>query len=148
MSSILIFIPYFGTLPEVFPFWYNSALNNPDVDFLFITDCDIKEAPNIKVRKSTLEKEKERFEKALGMEICLPNAYKLCDFKAAYGFIYADEREGYDFWGFGDIDLVYGRIRDYFTEDVLARYDMISGWGHLTLYRNCEFCNTFFMRHH
>ena len=69
MSSILIFIPYFGTLPEVFPFWYNSALNNPDVDFLFITDCDIKEAPNIKVRKSTLEKEKERFEKALGMEI-------------------------------------------------------------------------------
>ena len=148
MSSILIFIPYFGTLPEVFPFWYNSALNNPDVDFLFITDCDIKEAPNIKVRKSTLEKEKERFEKALGMEICLPNAYKLCDFKAAYGFIYADEREGYDFWGFGDIDLVYGMIRDYFTEDVLARYDMISGWGHLTLYRNCEFCNTFFMRHH
>ena len=66
MSSILIFIPYFGTLPEVFPFWYNSALNNPDVDFLFITDCDIKEAPNIKVRKSTLEKEKERFEKELG----------------------------------------------------------------------------------
>lgn len=148
MNRIKIIIPYFGKLPDTFPFWYNSALDNQDVDYLFITDCDVKEAPNFKVEKTTLEKETARYEKALGMKLSIQTAYKLCDFRTAYGVIYADELEGYDFWGFGDVDLVYGRIRHFLTEEILERYDMINCWGHLCLYRNYEFTNKVFMERH
>ena len=148
MKKILIIIPYFGNLPETFPFWYQSAKDNQDVDFLFITDQEVGESSNFHVMKTSFKDLKARFEEALGMEVNMPSPYKLCDFKPVYGYVYSKELEGYDFWGFGDIDLVYGRIRHFFTDDVLDNYDMISGWGHLTLLRNCDFCNTFFMQRH
>lgn len=148
MASILIIIPYFGKLPDTFPFWYHSARNNHDVHFLFITDCDVEEGDNFKVLKMSFAELKERFDKALDMEVSLPSPYKLCDFKPVHGYVFAEEARGYDFWGFGDIDVVYGKIRHFFTDEILSRYDMLNGWGHLTLYRNNEFCNTFFMKRH
>ena len=66
--------------------------------------------------------------------------------RGGYGYIFKQFIEGYDFWGFGDVDLVYGDIRSFLTDDVLQRYDIISGWGHFTLYRNNRLCNEFFMR--
>ena len=39
MKRIRIVIPYFGILPPPFRFWWQSALANPTVDFLFVTDC-------------------------------------------------------------------------------------------------------------
>lgn len=148
MSSVRIIIPYFGSLHEVFPFWYESARNNADIDFLFITDCEVRECTNIHVVRISLEGLKDRIEAALGMEVCLPKAYKLCDFRPAFGLIFSEELKGYDFWGFGDIDVVYGRLRDFITEEVLSSHDMVSCWGHLTLYRNCEYMNKLFQEKH
>jgi len=148
MKSILIIIPYFGKLPELFQFWYHSALNNPDVDFILFTDQNVEPKDNIRVVKTSFEDIKSRFSEALGMDLALTSPYKLCDFRPAYGYIFAEELKGYDFWGFCDVDLVFGRIRNFITGDILDNYDMISCWGHLTLYRNCDFCNTLFMSHH
>ena len=55
--------------------------------------------------------------------ITLHTPYKLCDYKPAYGEIFAPELSGYDFWGYGDMDLVFGDLRAYFTEDKLRKYD-------------------------
>lgn len=148
MTRILIIIPYFGSLPETFPFWYHSAKDNRDVDFLFITDCEVESCENIKVVKTTFEETVASYTKALGMELTIPSPYKLCDFRSAYGVIYADYLQGYDFWGYGDIDLVYGRIRHFLTEDLLSQYDMFNAWGHLSLYRNCDFINNVFKEYH
>ena len=38
----------------------------------------------------------------------IEDAYKLTDFKPAYGEIFQDYIIQYDFWGFTDIDLIYG----------------------------------------
>ena len=54
--------------------------------------------------------------------------------------------KGYDFWGWGDLDVVYGDIRHFMTDEVLSSHKMISGWGHLTLYHNDEETNTYFMK--
>ena len=32
---------------------------------------------------------------------------------------------GYDFWGHCDMDLIWGDIRNFITEDVLSKYDKI-----------------------
>ena len=68
--------------------------------------------------------------------ITLHTPYKLCDYKPAYGEIFAPELSGYDFWGYGDMDLVFGDLRAYFTEDKLQKYDKFYAFGHLSLYRN------------
>src|SRR6185295_13297049 len=77
-----------------------------------------------------------------------PQAYKLCDLRPAYGLIHARDIAGFDFWGFGDIDVVYGDLRGYFTEERL-RHQLLSCHGrrisgHLTLLANNELmCNAF-----
>lgn len=144
MKKIIVIIPYFGTLPKLFKFWYQSAVNNPTINYLFFTDCSIEENSNIKVVKVTFEELKAQIQSKFDFKIELPSPYKFCDYKPAYGDIFKDYLEGCDFWGFGDIDLVYGNIRHFLTEDVLNNYDIISGWGHLTLYRNNDSCNLFY----
>jgi hypothetical protein len=57
-----------------------------------------------------------------------------------YGYLHRDELEGYDFWGFCDIDVVFGDIRYFITDKVLEN-DVISSHstrlaGHFSLFRN------------
>ena len=84
-------------------------------------------------------------QKAFDFQITLDRPYKLCEYKQAYGFILQDYIKGYDFWGFGDLDLVYGDLRSFFTEKVLS-HKFLLGWGHLTLLHNDEDTNTYFMK--
>jgi hypothetical protein len=77
--------------------------------------------------------------------------YKLCDFRPAYGLIFSDFIKKYDFWGFGDIDIIYGNIRDFINAGLLSSYDYIgvrSDWvtGFFSLFRNTETMNTLFTK--
>ena len=54
-------------------------------------------------------------------EIVLNEPYDLCDFKVAYGEIFQEYLEPYDFWGFCDCDLIYGDIRHFLTEELLEK---------------------------
>jgi hypothetical protein len=75
----------------------------------------------------------------------------LCDIKPALGYIHADRLEGFDFWGFSDIDLIYGNLRAYFSAERLARFDLLSTHerrisGHLCLLRNSSRMREAFMQ--
>lgn len=144
MKSILIIIPYFGPFPRQFKFWLQSAYNNPTIDFLLITDKELKTRDNVKVVNMSFDELKRLFQSKFEFPINIPSPYKFCDFRGAYGFILNNFVEDYEFWGFGDIDLVYGNIRQFFTDSILSSYKVLSGFGHLTLYENCELCNDFF----
>ncbi len=66
--------------------------------------------------------------------------------KLAFGFLFAEIKKGYDFLGHGDIDVVYGNIRDFMTEEVLNNQDVISSWhdyntGTFCLFRNNKLMN-------
>ncbi len=139
MHSIIIIVPYFGNLPDNFPLWLKSAGFNPTVNWLFITDqeTDSYEIPeNVIIKKSDLRQTKSMFQNKFDFPISLETAYKLCDFRPAYGELYVKDIEGYVFWGYGDIDLVYGNIREFFTEDVLEANERIYVFGHLSIYKN------------
>ena len=134
MKKIAIIFPYFA-----------SALYNPSVDFLFFTDSDVEPAQNIIVHKMKFSDFQIIAQKAFDFQITLDRPYKLCEYKQAYGFILQDYIKCYDFWGFGDLDLVYGDLRSFFTEEVLS-HKFLLGWGHLTLLHNDEDTNTYFMK--
>lgn len=145
MKSIVIIFPYFGTLPVQYKMWRASALRNPTVDFMFFTDANVEPAKNIIVYKMQFCDFQQLVQKAFDFPIVLDRPYKLCEYKQAYGFILHNYIAKYDFWGFGDLDLVYGDIRTFFTDEVLT-YKFLLGWGHLTLLHNDDDCTTYFMK--
>lgn len=144
MKSIVIIIPYFGKLPPQFNFWLHSAYNNPSIDFIVITDNQLESYANVRIIRMSFEELCKHIQSKFDFPITIYSPYKLCDFKPAYGYIFDNYVADYDFWGWGDIDLVYGNIRHFITDKVLSDYKVISGWGHLTLYKNTAECNNFF----
>ena len=145
MKSIVIIFPYFGKLPVQYGMWRASALYNSTIDFMFFTDADVEPAENIIVHKMLFDDFKQIVQKAFDFSIVLDRPYKLCEYKQSYGYILQNYINEYDFWGFGDLDLVYGDIRSFITDDVLT-HKFLLGWGHLTLLRNDEDANTYFMK--
>ncbi len=144
MKSIVIIFPYFGKLPAQYKMWRESALLNPSVDFLFFTDAEVQPAPNIIVNRMSFGEFRRVVQRAFDFPIVLDRPYKLCEYKPAYGYILQDYIKGYDFWGFGDLDLVYGDLRTFITDSVL-RHKFVLGWGHLSLFMNDTATNTYFM---
>ena len=133
MKRILVLFPHFGMLPPQYKMWRASARYNSDIDFLFFTDCDVKPAPNIIVHKIAFADFKQLVQSKF-------------DYRPAFAYILSKYIKNYDFWGWGDLDVVYGNIRHFITDEVLSHYKMISGFGHFTLYHNDEYTNTFFMK--
>ena len=146
MQSIVIIFPDFGTLPVQYKMWRASALCNPSVKFMFFTDTNVEPAENIIVHQMSFSEFKKIVQGAFNFDIVLDRPYKLCEYKQAYGYILHNYIKNYDFWGFGDLDIVYGNIRKFLT-DIVLYHKFILGWGHLTLMHNDEDTNTYFMKH-
>lgn len=146
MTSIIYIVPYFGKFPKLFPVWLHSCANNPTVNWLILTDDkrNFSYPSNVKVEYTTFAAVRERIQKLFDFEINLSQPYKLCDFRIAYGLAFADYIKGYDFWGFCDIDLIWGNIRNILNEEIFATYDKIGYQGHSTLFRNVDYINRLF----
>ena len=144
MKSIVILFPYFGQLPVQYKMWRESALRNPSVDFMFFTDANVEPAKNIIVHKMKFEDFRELIQAIFDFPIVLDRPYILCDFKPVYGQALQQYISKYEFWGYGDLDLVYGDIRSFLTDELLSRYKFFLGYGHLTIYHNDEETNTYY----
>jgi len=147
MKSIALIFPYFGgPFPAQINIWWNSALKNPTIDFYIFTDADITSEKNIHVIKMSFVKFRDIIQTAFDFQISLDRPYKLCEYKQTYGYVLQEYIKDYDFWGFGDMDLVYGDIRHFLTDEILSKYKFFLGWGHLSLLRNDKETNTYFMK--
>jgi hypothetical protein len=144
---------YFGELPWYFDYFVNSCKYNPSVDFYIITNDDTYKntvPKNVRLIYKTLDDVNAVATEKLGFEINITYGYKFCDFKPAYGLIFSELLKGYDFWGHCDIDIIFGNIRDFITDELLENYDVISvrhDWltGCFLLYKNIDKINRLFM---
>jgi hypothetical protein len=143
LKKIVFIIPWFGP----FPFWMSYTLRsirlNKDIDFIFFTDNERPEdAPtNFIYNKIDFTSYKKLVSEALKINFTPVSPYKLCDIKPSYGLIHAEEIRDYDFWGFCDIDVIFGNIRNFITDEVLDKYDFFTAFksrvaGHFTLMKN------------
>jgi len=145
MKKISIVIAYFGkTWPAYFQLYCDSLKNNPLLDVLLFTDIE-EEIPgkprNLIVRKMDLPALKNLITSKTGIRTNFSGTRKLCDFKPTYGHVFEDYLAGYDFWGYGDIDVIYGNLSKFITDEILKLYDIITfreDWisGAFTLVRN------------
>ena len=147
MNRIALIIPYFTVCP---PVWlelnFYTCARQHNIDFIYYTDCDeivsmASQYPNIVCHKTTFGKYCDLASKRLGIDFHPEHAYKLCDLRPFYGFIHQDILKKYDFWGYGDNDLVYGNLDVLINDRMLDTYDVITTMseriaGHFAIFRN------------
>ena len=151
MKKICIIIPYFvyfGRWPRWFKIYLETCKYNPTINWLFYTDCGKpKNSPNnVSFTAATIKDFNLLASRKIGLKINIKNPYKLHDFRPAYGIIFEDYLRDYDFWGYSDVDLIYGDMRKFITEGVLANYNIITSRreymvGHFTLFKNASEIN-------
>jgi hypothetical protein len=139
MNKIALINIQIGAYKPYFSLFLKSCENNSDVDFFFLTDQSVSsKCGNIHIMHTTFNEVKNRLQRLYEFPINLQSPYELCDYKVAYGELLRGELQNYDFWGFCDTDMVFGRIRNFLTESILDKYDKILIRGHFTLFRNNE----------
>ena len=146
MKRIAFVIPYIGKLPNYFQLWLNSCSYNSQVSWLlFIDDKTPYRYPdNVSVTYVSFEWLHDLFQRNFDFDIYLTKPYKFCDFKPAYGEIFSEYLINFDFWGYCDLDLIWGDLNCWLTPSVLDGYNKISCWGHCSLYKNISSVNNLY----
>lgn len=172
MSHIYLFVPYFGKFPNYFQLYLDSLRANTDCLTVFIiTDIDVdadtgKDSckgpyifpPNAIRIPMTLQIIRERmrtflqeeYDHLVSAESLLLQPYKLVDIKIIYPILFDDIIQEYnisenDFVGWGDIDLIYGKLSNFI--DFNENYYLIGGRnGHFTAIRNIHSFKQVFKR--
>jgi hypothetical protein len=142
---VIFVVPYFGDLPVWLGLFLESCSHCPSFTWLLISDhMPGRSLPsNVYFEQMTLAdfNRLARAKTGLAFELVLP--YKVCDARPLFGLIFADYLVGYDFWGYTDLDIIYGDLESYFGDfTALANVDVFSAFddrwlvGHFTLIRN------------
>ena len=145
MKKILFIIPYFGNFRSDISFFLKSVEKNPTIDFIVFTNQQILHKPkNLRVINCELSYLEQLAKENIWEGCVLTKAYKICDYRPAYGLMFNKYIEGYDFWGHCDTDMIFGDIRSYYPDERLEKYDRHGKNGPFTLYKNNTFVNNLF----
>lgn len=124
-------VPFFGELPPYFPFWAKSCESNHPNFHWFVYNDTITELerlnPAVTLIPYQFEEMVTDFKQCL--DITIPGCFlrRVCDYRLMFYFLRADREDlnRYDFIGFTDMDLVYGRLFKCMPPDMHC-YSMIS----------------------
>ena len=144
-GRVALLIPYYGKWPVFFPHFLKS-LEGQELLEVFIFS-DIKGHPplpaNVSLIDLPFETLKSKMEVLFNKKIGNWSPYKLCDFKPFFGLLFSDYIEGYKYWAYGDLDIIYGNLHKFLSPALNSEYDIITFRrcyisGALTVLRNSE----------
>ncbi len=120
----------------------------PGGGFYLFTDGEIRGAApeNVHIVPVTWEEMVRTIQAGFPFPVNISSPYKLTDFKPAYGYIFEELLRPYDYWGYCDVDLLFGRLMHFLREPMEAGREQIYRLGHLTLYRNTPRMRQMFMQ--
>ncbi|WP_321495565.1 DUF6625 family protein [uncultured Desulfobacter sp.] len=124
-------VPFFGELPVYFPFWAKSCeLNHPNFHW-FVYNDRITESkalnPAVTLIPYKFGEMVADFKQRLDINIPGRSLRRVCDYRLMFYFLRngKEDLDCYDFIGFTDMDLVYGRLLGCMPEKMEC-YSMIS----------------------
>ncbi len=139
---ILLFSLWFGPWPKWIRCFLESCRWNSSVDWLLIGDAEPPQdiPPNVRILRTSFADYRALVSKRLGIDAKWTDIYKVCDMRPALAATHEDAVAGYDFWGYCDLDIIFGDIRRFYTPQFLSD-DVISTHphvvcGHFALFRN------------
>lgn len=143
MNRACFIVCWFGQLPCYVPIWFKSCTSNSNFDFLLITDDDTEYTlPDNVIRiMFTCEEFTKRVDERVIANPSIKAPYRLCDFRPMYGIIFNEELQQYSYWGYCDVDVVFGNINKFLSYEELFKYDAMFNGGHFSLIKNSESMN-------
>ena len=146
-QRLAFIVPYYGKFPDYFPLWLKTCSTNPTIDFIVSTDdkTQYDYPENVKVHyEFSFDDIRKKFQSHFDFKISLERPYKICDYRPAFGELFAEYLTDYDFWGHCDIDVLWGNFRKFVTDDVLKKYQRIYYFGSCQLYKNTPEVNSWY----
>ncbi|WP_028981232.1 DUF6625 family protein [Sporocytophaga myxococcoides] len=144
---------FIGDLPGYYPYFLLTANNNPSIDFFIINDqlTENKHDKNIHFVKMNLKDIEDKVSLKLGRTFTIHNSWKLNDYKPSIGLVFEDLLKEFDYWGWCDLDIIWGNLTNFLSEEKLKNIDVFStkeNWtaGHFTLFRNDRKINQLFLQ--
>ncbi len=152
--SILFIIPFFGKTPSWLPYFIQSCAYNPTINWLIYGNLDfskIRLPDNIIHIRAELDDLNKLIYLKLSVKTKIVYIYKLCDYRPAYFQLFADYIKNYTYWGYCDMDLIFGNIQGFLDYYSLSNFDVITAStnylsGPFTLFRNKENINQLYRR--
>lgn len=140
MNKICMLIPYFGKFPKWFDLYLYSCSHVKEIDFYYFTDCEIPQKiyPNTKFIKMSFKDYCDLVSQKLQINFHPKSAYLLCNIRPFMSIIHNDIVKNYRFWGYSDVDLIYGDMSYLINDTNLKKYDLITTHsdrvaGHFTI---------------
>lgn len=128
---------WIGPLPDWYEQWLENTATLKPYGFDFLVENDY-------------ESFRERCKAKLGVDINVtPGTRKAGDFDPALGVLFEEELKGYDFWGHTGLDVAFGRLDRFVSDEFLSGLDIFGNDpnainGCFSLYRNCDVVNNLF----
>lgn len=154
--SIAFVVPFVGHFPAGMDLFVETCKRNPSVRWIVLSANEPVRnmAPNVTFERLSLDDLNSLISDKLSLSIQISPqfGYKLCDLRPAFGQIFEDYLQGYDFWGYCDLDMFVGDMRKFLTADLLTNADIVSPLsfrlnGPLTLLRNSPLVNGLWSKH-
>ena len=151
-GKALLILPYFGSFGPWFPLYLHSLANQQTLDLLLLSDSRPSGLPaNARHAAMTLDELRELAAARLATPVRLQRTRNICDLRPAYGLIFEEFTRGYEYWAFGDEDVLYGDLDGMLAPHLDGQVDLVvpgttGKSGHLTLVRNAPRTNELAMR--
>lgn len=147
-ARVAFVVVYTGAWPRWCQVFFDSVGRNSLIDLVLVC-TSVPPCPlpaNVRVLPITVEALTSRLRAATGLNLNPITGHKLCDFKPFFGLAFKDLLSDYSFWGFCDVDMVFGDLSKLLTSEFLAQTDAFTAHdkqlvGHFTLLRNSERMN-------
>jgi hypothetical protein len=127
-TKVCIFCVYIGKLPINISHWIISAKFNKNYDwYIFTNDIDrVKVDKNIKFIPISLSSYIDDIKNKLNVEeVNIQTLNRVADFKVMYGHLFEDIAKNYDWWGWTDLDVMYGNFDEFLNDEVYSSNEII-----------------------
>lgn len=163
--SICLILPFFDEkkkiawlrpkkFPSYFKYFLGTFMKNENITLKIFTNIpyasykDLCRSSSVEFYSMSLSKIFDLFRMTLAIEdygFDSFRAYKICDFKPTFGHVFSEYLNGFDYWGYIDVDSIIGNLNHFWTAKNFQEGEIISGTdrmvGYMTLYKNTDKIN-------
>lgn len=147
-TKVTFIICYFGRFPNYMDLFLKSCSLNTDYNWIIFTDDKQRPQmypPNVKFVEMEFADMQTLIRKKINSKCICPAPYKICDYKPTFGLLFSEYLQDSNYWGYCDMDMLFGDLNKYLSDPIHEKYDAIYNHGHLTLMRNRAKVNKAFM---